>query len=87
MLNSPPTVDAAVVRLAKNVTLLMEDSASFKVIMDRRIDLDVKEAYQAAGAACRPALTLTFVASTLKVWTQNIETEVKEGVPRASFVA
>ena len=50
-LDSPPTVDAAVVRLAKNVTLPMEDSSSFKDLMDRKIDLDLRKAYQAAGTA------------------------------------
>lgn len=79
-------VDVEVVRLAKNVTLPMEDSAFFKDIMDRKIDLDLKKAYQAAGAACRPDVALTSVASSLKVWTQNIETALKDRVPRAYII-
>ena len=52
MLEGPPTVDAAVVRLAKNVTLPMEDSTSFKDPLDRRMDLDLRKAYQMAVCTC-----------------------------------
>lgn len=43
MLEGSPVVDAAVVRLAKNVTLPLEDSTSFKAPLDRRMDLDLKK--------------------------------------------
>lgn len=60
-------MDAAVVRLAKNVTLPMDDSTSFKDPLDRRIDLDLKRSYLAAGEACRPAITLTSVSKRYQV--------------------
>lgn len=67
---------AMVVWLAKNVTLPMEDSAPFRDAMDRRIDLGLKRVYRAAGAVCRPVETITSVANTLKVWTQNIDSAI-----------
>lgn len=56
MLNGPPAGDATVVRLAKNITLPMDNSASFKDHLDRRKDIDLKKAYYMAGAgnACKP---------------------------------
>lgn len=53
ILDSPPAVDAAVVHLA------IDDSASFKDPLDRRIDPDLKGAYQIAGDECKPAIALT----------------------------
>lgn len=67
MLDGPPIVDAAVVRLAKNVTLPMEDSTSFKDPLDRKMDLNLKKAYQMAGNACKPAIALTSVSNALCV--------------------
>lgn len=55
-----PVVDTVVVCLAKNITLPMEDSASFKDPLDRRIVLDLKKTYLASGAACKPAIALYF---------------------------
>lgn len=52
-LDTPMVADAAVIRLAKNIALPMEDLATFKNIMDRRINLDLRKLYQVAGAACK----------------------------------
>lgn len=53
--------------LAKNVPFRMEDSDTFKDIMDRRIDLDLKKVYQSTGVACNPVVPLTSVAIAIKV--------------------
>lgn len=58
-LETPPLVDAAVMRLACHVTLPMDDAVSFKDPLDRRMDPDIKRAYIAAGNACRP---LTYIS-------------------------
>lgn len=49
---TPLVVDEAVIKLTKNVTLPMEDSATFKDILERRIDLDLRNVYLLAGAVC-----------------------------------
>lgn len=85
-MDTPPVVDAAVVRLAKNITLLMEDSASFRDPLDRKIDLDLKKAYQLAGGACRPAVALTSVSNVIRVWTENIEVEIRQDVPKDDII-
>lgn len=85
-LNSMPVVDASVVRLAKNITLPMEDSASFKDPLDRRIDLDLKRSYLAAGAACKPAIALTSVSNAIRAWTDNIETALHQDVPKEDII-
>lgn len=54
-----PVVDAAVVRLAKNITLPMEDSASFKDPLARRINADPTRGYMASGAACHCPYLIT----------------------------
>lgn len=86
LLDTPPIVDAAVVRLAKNVTLPMEDSTSFKDPLDRRIDADLRKTYQLAGGACRPAIALASVSSAVKVWTENIEVAIREDVPKEDII-
>ncbi|XP_040186348.1 uncharacterized protein LOC120936046 [Rana temporaria] len=85
-LNSMPVVDASVVRLAKNVTLPMEDSTSFKDPIDRRIDLELKRSYLAAGAACKPAIALTSVSNAIRSWTDNIETALRQNVPTEDVI-
>ena len=77
---SIPTVDASVMRLAKNSTLPLEDSVSFKDALDRRIDADLKKIYQATGGACKPAVALSSVSRATRVWTDNIETALRAGI-------
>lgn len=80
-LSNPPTVDAAVTRLAKNVTLPMEDSSSFRDILDRRIEIDLRKFYLAVGGA------LTSVASEMRVWAQNLEYAIKNQLPKEKKLA
>lgn len=81
LFETPPVVDVSIVCLAKNITLPMEDSASFKDIMDIGILLNLKK-----GAACRSAIALTSVAIGIRVWTQNIAAAINEGVPKEDFI-
>lgn len=76
----------AVVRLAKNITLSMDDSTSFKDPLDRRIDLGLKRAYQMAGNACKPAIALTSVANALRTWTENIEMAIRQDIPKEDMI-
>lgn len=85
-LNSMPVVDAAVARLARNVTLPMEDSTSFKDPLDRRIDSDLKKSYLASGSACKPAIALTSVSNAIRTWTNNVETALRQDVPREDII-
>lgn len=81
-----PVVGAAVVRLAKNVTLPMADSTSCKDPLDRRIDIDLKKAYQTAGGACRPEIALTSVSNAFRVWTDNVKMAIQQDVPKEDIV-
>lgn len=45
LFDSVPTVDASVMRLARNTTLPLEDAVSFRDPLDRRIDSDLKKVY------------------------------------------
>lgn len=45
-------------RLAKHVTLPLEDAVSFKDSLDKRIDKDLKKIYITAGSACKQVLAL-----------------------------
>lgn len=71
--NTTPKVDTSLQRLAHYITLPLEDLVSFKDPMDCRIDTDLKRMYTVAGAACRPAITLTLMAAALRVWIAKLE--------------
>lgn len=80
LFDAVPTVDASVMRLARNSTLPLEDAVSFKDVLDRRIDSDLKKTYQAAGGACKPAVALTSISRATRVWSDNVETALRQGV-------
>lgn len=61
-LEDPSIVDAALMRLARNVTLPLGNAVSFKYIIDRRVDLDVKMIYTVAGGACKPSIALAEIS-------------------------
>lgn len=86
MLDSPQVVDGAVVRLAKYITLSMEDLTSFKDCLNRWMDLNLKKAYQMVGNACKPAIALTSVFNALRVWTDNIETTIRQDVLKKDII-
>lgn len=65
-------------RLAMHITLPIEDAVTFRDVLDRKIDLDLKRAYLAAGGACRPAVALAAVGKAISSWTSNIEKLILE---------
>lgn len=77
-LDNSPVLDATVVHLARNITFPMDDSMSFKDLLDRRSDSDLTKAYQAARGTCRPAIALTSVSNVIRAWTDNIETVIQQ---------
>lgn len=50
---SPPVVDASLMRLARHVTLPLEDAVTFRDVLDRKIDTDLKRAYLSVHAGLR----------------------------------
>lgn len=66
-------------RLARHVTLPMDDAVSFKDPLDRRMDADIKRAYTAAGNTCRPVLALTSLAKAISAWAEKIEADLQSG--------
>ncbi|KAM5191381.1 uncharacterized protein ACMZJ9_008764 [Mantella aurantiaca] len=81
LLENAPQVDVALLQLAKHVTLPLEDTVSFKDILDRKIESDLKKkkTYLTAGAACKPALALTSVSKALEEWAAEVEDAVLRG--------
>lgn len=72
-LESAPLVDAALMRLARYVTLPLEDTASFKDPLERRIDSDLKRVYLTSGMACKPVLAIAAVSKALESWSDNVD--------------
>lgn len=48
----------ALMRLAKHVTLPMEDAVTFKDVLDRRTDQDLKKIFLMAGGARKSTIAL-----------------------------
>lgn len=76
-LETPPLVDAAVIRLARQVTLPMNDAMTVKDALDRRMDNDIRKVYTPAGSACRPVLAITSVVRAIKAWAEKAETDLR----------
>lgn len=51
-LEEPPLVDAAIMCLARHVTLPLDYVVSFRDVLDRRVDVDLEKIYTLAGGAC-----------------------------------
>lgn len=83
---SPPVVDASLMRLARHVTLPLEDAVTFRDVLDRKIDTDLKRAYLSAGGACRPAIALAAVGRAISSWSSNTEKLVLEGADQEKIV-
>lgn len=84
---SPLGVDASLQHLARQVSLPLQDSTTFRDPMDRHTDTDLKKIYLTAGAACRPAIALTSISRALKVWVTNAETALKSDVETARIIS
>lgn len=76
---SPPVVDASLMRLARHVTLPIEDAVTFRDVLDRKVDTDLKRAYLFAGGACRPAVALAAVGKAISSWSSATARLVTEG--------
>lgn len=56
-LRTSPLVDTSVMRLAHHVTFSMEDVVSFKALLDRILDLDLKKVYLESGSTYHSSIT------------------------------
>ena len=74
-------------RLARHVTLPIEDAVSFRDVLDRKIDLELKKAYSTAGGACRPAITTAAVARAISTWAANAEKALLEGTDQGEVIS
>lgn len=77
-LENTPLVDAALMRLAKHVTLPLEDAVSFNDGLEKRIDQDLKRIYGLAGMACKPALALAAMSKAMEAWTENVDSFLRD---------
>lgn len=71
-LEHPLKVDTVLMRLARHVTLPLEDAAFFRDVLERRIDLDLKRTFSLAGVASRPAMALASVSKALESWVDQL---------------
>lgn len=71
-------VDAALIKLAIHVKLSLDDTITFKNVLDRRVDLDLKKIYLMVGRTCKPpvALALASIYNVLEVWIERLESAV-----------
>lgn len=60
-------------RLARHITLPLEETVSFKDSMEQKADLKLKKIFTTAGVSCRPAVALTSIARVVRVWASNVE--------------
>ncbi|XP_077306678.1 ubiquitin-conjugating enzyme E2 U isoform X2 [Lithobates pipiens] len=82
-----PIVDSSLMRLARHVTLPIEDAVSFKDVLDRKMDLELKKAYSMAGGSCRPAITTAAVARAISGWATKLEKDLLEGTEMEKLVS
>lgn len=78
-LMNAPVVDSSLMRLARHVTLPIEDAVSFRDVLDRKLDLELKKAYSTAGGPCRPAITTAAVAKAISGWATKVEKDLQDG--------
>ena len=76
-LEAAPSVDAALMRLVKYVTLPLEDTVSFKDPLERRIDSDLKRIYLTAGSACKPILAIAAASKALEAWSDSVNDSLR----------
>lgn len=86
LLVSPPVVDASLMRLARHVTLPIEDAVTFRDVLDRKVDTDLKRVYLIAGGACRSAVTLAAVGKAISSWSSNTTKLVTEGTDQEQII-
>ncbi|CAH2221840.1 Hypothetical predicted protein [Pelobates cultripes] len=79
---TPPKVDAPISRVARNVMLPFDSSASLREPIDRKLDINLSKIYTAAGAGCHPAVALTAVSRSMKSWLRELDSDVERGVKR-----
>lgn len=74
-------------RLARHVTLPIEDEVAFRDVLVRKIDLDLKKrAYSATEYACRPAIALAAVGKAIfHLDIQNKKTDSRRGRTGESY--
>lgn len=84
----PPVVDASLMCLVRNITLPIEDAVTFRDVLDRKIDLDLKKAYCTAGGASKPAVAAAAaVGQAISGWSANIEKSMCEGADQEKIIS
>ncbi|XP_073399842.1 uncharacterized protein [Dendrobates tinctorius] len=77
-----PKIDVAISKVARKSSLPFEDLGFLKEPLDRKVDNCLKSAWETSAGALRPAIAATCVARSLKIWTDNLEDQLEQGVPR-----
>lgn len=86
VLEEPPVVYVALMRLARHVMLPLDDAVSFRDVLDRCIDLDLKKIYLLAGGACKPAVAMATISKALEAWIEGVESAVSNNLNKVEIL-
>ena len=79
------TVDSSLMRLARDISLPIENAVTIWDVLDREINIELKEACSTTGDASRPAITTAAVAKTIAAWAANVENSILEGADQGKI--
>ncbi|XP_041419326.1 uncharacterized protein LOC121393812 [Xenopus laevis] len=85
--DTAPAVDSPVIHLAKKTILPIDDSSVLRDPMDKRVETELRKAYQVAGASCKPAVALVSVAKAVSLWIDSLDKAIAEGTDTADISA
>ncbi|XP_073429908.1 uncharacterized protein [Dendrobates tinctorius] len=77
-----PKLDVAVAKASRRFALPFEDMGTLKDPLDKKADTLLKGTWESAGGNIRPAVAATCTSRALMVWIDQLERQIREGVPR-----
>ncbi|XP_077117010.1 lamina-associated polypeptide 2, isoforms alpha/zeta-like [Ranitomeya variabilis] len=81
-----PKLDVAVAKASKKFALPFEDMGTLKDPLDKKADTFLKGAWESAGGSLRPAVAATCTSRSLMVWIDQLESQIKDGLPRKQLL-
>ncbi|XP_069833883.1 lamina-associated polypeptide 2, isoforms alpha/zeta-like [Dendropsophus ebraccatus] len=82
-----PMIDPPVSKITRNQGALpFEDTGTLKDPMDRRADSFLRKDWEAAAAIFKPMVASTSVGRSVKLWLEELESNIREGTPREDLL-
>lgn len=82
-----PKLDVPISKVSKKSSLPFEDAGNLQDPMDKKQDLFLKKAWEAAAASFKPNIAATCVARSLSVWLEQLEEHIQNKTPRDTIIA